>query len=123
MELFLLADEPLKLPAGAPYVLPIEALRVSRKKYVDLLLEKMRAPDGSYEEGFSVPDSSTPPKSDNHAANLETNNPLSLHDEVWNEWSSVVILLTPELFRQNPWKEWFASVALRKTILQDVERT
>ena len=97
MELFLLADEPLKLPAGEPYVLPIEALRVSRKKYVELLLEKMRAPDGSYEEGFSVPDSSTPPKSDNSTANLETNNPLSLHDEVWDEWSSVGILLTPEL--------------------------
>ena len=72
------------------------ALRVSRKKYVELLLEKMRAPDGSYEEGFSVPDSSTPPKSNNNAANLETNNPLSLHDEVWNGWLSVVILLTPE---------------------------
>jgi len=24
---------------------------------------------------------------------------------------------------QNPWKEWFAAVELRKTIAQDVERT
>jgi TBC1 domain family member 5 len=24
---------------------------------------------------------------------------------------------------QNPWKEWFAAIELRKTILQDVERT
>ena len=123
MELFLLADEPLQLPAGAPYIIPMGALRVSRKKYVELLLEKMRAPDGSYEEGFSVPDSSTPPKSNNNAANLETNNPLSLHDEVWNGWLSIVILLTPEHLWQNPWREWFASVELRKTILQDVERT
>lgn len=77
-----MADEPLQLPAGAPSILPVEPLRVSRKNYVELLLEKMRAPDGSYEEGFSVPGSSTPPKSNKKASNLETNNPLSLHDEV-----------------------------------------
>ncbi|CDO68876.1 hypothetical protein BN946_scf185000.g19 [Trametes cinnabarina] len=68
-------------------------------------MEKMRAPDGGYEEGFVVPGLGTlPPRTANASANLEKNNPLSLHDE-------------------NPWREWFTAMELRKTILQDVERT
>ena len=46
-------------------------------------MEKMRAPDGGYEEGFMVPGSGvSPPRTEKSAGNLEMNNPLSLHDEV-----------------------------------------
>ncbi|KAJ6630714.1 rab-GTPase-TBC domain-containing protein [Mycena sp. CBHHK59/15] len=105
-KLFLLPDEPLQPSPEAEATPPLPSLRVSRKKYATLLMEHMRAPDGSYEEGLVVPGSSTSPErhSETAAKNLETNNPLSLHNE-------------------NPWKEWFAAVELRKTILQDVERT
>ncbi|KAJ6547486.1 rab-GTPase-TBC domain-containing protein [Mycena capillaripes] len=103
-KLFLLPDEPLPPSPDAGATPPLPSLRASRKKYAKLLMEHMRAPDGSYEEGFIVPGSSLSPERHASASNLETNNPLSLHNE-------------------NPWKEWFASVDLRKTILQDVERT
>ncbi|EEB96022.1 hypothetical protein MPER_04913 [Moniliophthora perniciosa FA553] len=63
----------------------------------------MRAPDGSYAEGF-MPPGSMSPKDSGRVTNLEQNNPLSLHTN-------------------NPWTEWFAAVELRKTIFQDVERT
>ncbi|OBZ75172.1 TBC1 domain family member 5 [Grifola frondosa] len=80
-------------------------MRASREEYVKLLLEKMKAPDGGYEEGFTIPGTGeSPPRTARSSSNLEKNNPLSLHDE-------------------NPWTKWFASVDLRKTILQDVERT
>ncbi|KAF7338357.1 Rab-GAP TBC domain-containing protein [Mycena venus] len=107
VQLFLLPDEPLQPLADNEATPPISSLRASRKKFASLLTEHLRAPDGSYEEGFVVPGSS--PSSERPArrastSDLETNNPLSLHNE-------------------NPWKEWFASVELRKTILQDVERT
>ncbi|KAJ7156050.1 rab-GTPase-TBC domain-containing protein [Mycena crocata] len=103
-KLFLLPDEPLPASPEAEATPPLQSLRTSRKKYASLLMEHMRAPDGSYEEGFMVPGSSISPERQASASNLERNNPLSLHNE-------------------NPWKEWFASVELRKTILQDVERT
>ncbi|KIM80775.1 hypothetical protein PILCRDRAFT_9217 [Piloderma croceum F 1598] len=103
-KLFLLSDEPLQMPPETPSKIPLATLRASRKNFAETLLQTMRAPDGSYEEGFVVPGSTTSPKSERMAANLEKNNPLSLDDE-------------------NPWKEWFATVELRKTILQDVERT
>ena len=46
-------------------------------------MEKMRAPDGGYEEGFTVPGSGAQtPRTEGSAGNLEMNNPLSLHDEV-----------------------------------------
>ncbi|KAH9063811.1 RabGAP/TBC [Lactarius deliciosus] len=80
------------------------ALGLSRKQFTDSLLEKMRAPDGSYEDGFVVPGGEELPTRTEQPGNLERNNPLSLHDE-------------------NPWREWFATVELRKTIAQDVERT
>ncbi|KAF8274226.1 rab-GTPase-TBC domain-containing protein [Lactarius quietus] len=80
------------------------AFNSSRKQFTDLLLEKMRAPDGSYEDGFVVPGGEKLPARTEQPGNLERNNPLSLHDE-------------------NPWTEWFATVELRKTIAQDVERT
>jgi TBC1 domain family member 5 len=81
----------------------------------------MRAPDGSYEEGFVVPGTNIAPQKENPTYDLDTNNPLSLHNEVRT------IMTEPGMdhshLTQNPWTEWFASVDLRKTILQDVERT
>ncbi|KAF5381115.1 hypothetical protein D9615_003910 [Tricholomella constricta] len=107
LKLFLTSDEPLQ-PSSSPVrsTALLQSLRSSRQSYVKRLREHMRAPDGSYEEGFILPGS--PPLQERPSreiiSNLETNNPLSLHNE-------------------NPWKVWFASVELRKTILQDVERT
>ncbi|KAG2078033.1 RabGAP/TBC [Suillus decipiens] len=103
-KLFLLKNVPLEPPPHEIPVPPLEALRAHRKRYSELLLEKMRAPDGSYDETFVVPGLTIPRKNAEQLTDLETNNPLSLHDE-------------------NPWREWFAAVDLRKTIQQDVERT
>ncbi|KAG0705875.1 rab-GTPase-TBC domain-containing protein [Suillus ampliporus] len=103
-KLFLLKNVPLEPPPQEMPVPPLEALRAHRKQYSELLLEKMRAPDGSYDETFVVPGLTIPRRNTKPPTNLETNNPLSLHDE-------------------NPWREWFAAVDLRKTIQQDVERT
>lgn len=103
-KLFLLKNVPLEPPPHEIPVPPLEALRAHRKRYSELLLEKMCAPDGSYDETFVVPGLTIPKKNAEQPTDLETNNPLSLHDE-------------------NPWREWFAAVDLRKTIQQDVERT
>lgn len=43
----------------------------------------MRAPDGSYEDGFVVPGGEQLPARTEQPGNLERNNPLSLHDEVY----------------------------------------
>jgi hypothetical protein len=43
----------------------------------------MRAPDGSYEDGFVVPGGEQLPARSEQPGNLECNNPLSLHDEVY----------------------------------------
>lgn len=103
-KLFLLKNVPLEPPPHEIAVPPLEALRAYRKQYSELLLEKMRAPDGSYDETFVVPGLTIPRRNVKPPTDLEMNNPLSLHDE-------------------NPWREWFAAVDLRKTIQQDVERT
>ncbi|KAI0059095.1 RabGAP/TBC [Artomyces pyxidatus] len=106
-KLFLTPSTPLHPPPELPPTSSIylESLKVSRAEYTRLLLEKLKAPDGSYEEGFIAPGTDAPPQRKGpNSSNLERNNPLSLHDE-------------------NPWKEWFAAVDLRKTISQDVERT
>lgn len=43
----------------------------------------MRAPDGSYEEGFAVPGQPELPRpTEEETANLQRNNPLSLHEDV-----------------------------------------
>jgi hypothetical protein len=42
----------------------------------------MRAPDGSYEDGFIPPGGGKLPARTAPPGNLERNNPLSLHDEV-----------------------------------------
>lgn len=104
-KMFLLRGlEPLERPSDEMPSVPIDLLRESRKQFSELLLEKMRAPDGSYDESFVVPGLTIPRRSNQTPLNLETNNPLSLHEE-------------------NPWKEWFAAMDLRKIIQQDVERT
>ena len=62
---------------------PLKRLRTAREDYRRLLMEKMRAPDGGYEEGFIVPGSgASPPRTEGSHGNLEKNNPLSLDDEV-----------------------------------------
>lgn len=54
-----------------------------RKEYAALLMEKMRAPDGSYEEGLVIPGTgASPPKVEQLRQDLEKNNPLSLDDQV-----------------------------------------
>jgi len=58
------------------------ALGESRKEFTTLLLENMRAPDGSYEDGFVAPGGENLPARTLQPGNLERNNPLSLHDEV-----------------------------------------
>lgn len=74
---------PLEAPSDEMLVPPLEALRAHRKQYSELLLEKMRAPDGSYDETFVVPGVAIPRRNTKSpTTNLETNNPLSLHDEV-----------------------------------------
>ncbi|TFK76497.1 RabGAP/TBC [Pluteus cervinus] len=105
-KLFLTVAEPLQTSMTLNLSNTQNSLRSSRKAYTDLLLEKMRAPDGSYEEGFVPPAlvGTLRKREIKAAVNLDTNNPLSLHDE-------------------NPWRKWFSAVELRKTILQDVERT
>ncbi|KIK49371.1 hypothetical protein CY34DRAFT_797316 [Suillus luteus UH-Slu-Lm8-n1] len=103
-KLFLLKNVPLESPPHEIPVPPLEALCAHRKQYSELLLEKMRAPDGSYDETVVVPGLTILRRNAKPPTDLETNNPLSLHDE-------------------NPWREWFAAVDLRKTIQQDVERT
>lgn len=103
--LFLCENEPLKPPAQDTPALSLKFWQDSRKMYVDSLLDKMQAPDGSYHEGLIIPGVESPPRSNQTPVkNLDKNNPLSLDTE-------------------NPWTTWFASVELRKTILQDVERT
>jgi hypothetical protein len=42
----------------------------------------MRAPDGSYEDGFIPPGGEKLPSRTSQPGNLERNKPLSLHDEV-----------------------------------------
>ena len=81
IKIFLLSQEPLdSAPVNISALL--DTLRDSRNEFTDLLLEHMRAPDGSYEENFRLPGSDEPPKRATSVFNLETNNPLSLHKEV-----------------------------------------
>lgn len=102
-KIFLISREPLdSAPVNAVNLL--ETLQDYRKQYTEMFLEQMRAPDGSYEESVCLQELDGRPRRRANTVNLETNNPLSLHDE-------------------NPWRQWFQSVELRKTILQDVERT
>ena len=69
-----------------------------RNDYVDLLLEKMRMPDGSYGGGFSVPTLHDIPRaSAESASNLQKNNPLSLHEDVSRSIRFILSLITPRI--------------------------
>jgi len=111
LKLFLLGHEPLETsPVRADALL--ETLRVFRGMYKELLLEKMKAPDGSYDMDLVMPGTTDVKVKDwmrkshtnlvdgtsgiasmtmtsagmhlrsDSSSNLELNNPLSLHNEV-----------------------------------------
>lgn len=108
LQIFLLAHEPLESsPVRADAL--VEAMRKTREAYKALLLEKMRAPDGSYDTDLVLPVTTTPTSAANgrlspniaqssfsastdsgvdtrghrqSKSSLEFNNPLSLHNEV-----------------------------------------
>ncbi|TFL07627.1 rab-GTPase-TBC domain-containing protein, partial [Pterulicium gracile] len=104
-KLFLIRQGPLKTSTHDDPQSPLLAVRAARGSYRSLLVDKLRAPDGSLEDGFIVPGTTEPHRRhEDTPVNLEMNNPLSLHED-------------------NPWRQWFTNVELRKTILQDVERT
>ncbi|KAG8745299.1 hypothetical protein FRC10_008315 [Ceratobasidium sp. 414] len=96
-KLLLAADSPLDATTG------LQELRRLRIEYVRLLKETMRAPDGTFPETLVVPGEPAPTRTAANA-NLAQNNPLSLDES-------------------NPWRDYFASLDLRKTIAKDVERT
>jgi len=82
LKLFLTPHEPL-LPSSEWKLSPdLASLRLHRNKFCNLLLDKMRAPDGSYEEGFVVPGTNIVPRKESTIHDLDMNNPLSLHNEV-----------------------------------------
>lgn len=90
LKLFLSKHEPLQvLPSPQPALL-VETIRILRKDYVNLLVDKLRAPDGSYETGVVMPGVvPTQPPGINMMNNLEMNNPLSLHNEaiiIYLQW-------------------------------------
>ncbi|KAJ3515805.1 hypothetical protein NLJ89_g1520 [Agrocybe chaxingu] len=101
-KLFLAKGVPLQdsLPPKASSLL--ELTRHSRKKFSELLEERMQPPDVRL--GQRSHPAITKQGSTESASSLDMNNPLSLHDE-------------------NPWNEWFSGMELRKVIAQDVERT
>jgi len=73
---------PLSTPVSSARLL--DELRELRREYVELLSDKMRAPDGGYEDGFVLPGpgQNQPVKRVKVALGWETNNPLSLDDQV-----------------------------------------
>ncbi|KAG8715209.1 hypothetical protein FRC11_005281 [Ceratobasidium sp. 423] len=97
-KLMLAADSPLDASTG------LHELRRRRSEYVRLLKDSMRAPDGTFPESLIVPGEADPPRQTKVELDLAQNNPLSLDES-------------------NPWKDYFASLELRKTIQKDVERT
>ncbi|GJE98099.1 RabGAP/TBC protein [Phanerochaete sordida] len=104
-KLFLIEAGPLQPQPDVQARIPLDAIKTARTQYQKLFLDKMRAPDGGYEEGVTIPGTRTSPRrTERTGGDLDLNNPLSLHNE-------------------NPWTAWFAAMELRKTILQDVERT
>ncbi|KAF5315521.1 hypothetical protein D9611_004650 [Ephemerocybe angulata] len=94
-KLFLTKPEPLQANLPPRSATLLEHLRESRRNYEKLLTEKTKAPD----DLGRVPERLT-----GTVRNLTVNDPLSLHNE-------------------NPWHDWFNALELKKTILQDVERT
>lgn len=100
-----LTSAPLTTGLPATPAPPLQTIRASRERYVELLKEKMRAPDGSYEDGLVIPGFDTATlHPQTSSENWSRNNPLSLDED-------------------SGWRDWFKSVELRVTIKQDVERT
>ncbi|CAE6482124.1 unnamed protein product [Rhizoctonia solani] len=97
-KLILAADSPLDASTG------LRELRRRRSEYVGLLKDSMRAPDGTFPESLVVPGEPDAPRRTKVDLDLAQNNPLSLDES-------------------NPWKDYFTSLELRKTIQKDVERT
>ena len=82
-KLFLIPTVPLTPPASQSTAKPpLNELISLRKEYSSLLLEKMRAPYGSYEDGLTVPGIKGKPQPSKENLNLQRNNPLSLHEDV-----------------------------------------
>ncbi|KIJ44190.1 hypothetical protein M422DRAFT_252206 [Sphaerobolus stellatus SS14] len=104
-KLFLLPQPPLTASLNPHATPPIEAVRSGRERYISLLKDRMRAPDGSYEEGLRIPGGFTPPVSTaKKPDDWNLNNPLSLDSS-------------------NPWHAYFSAIEARNVIRQDVERT
>ena len=83
-QLFLLGDVPLKEPAGERIATPpLDDLERLRSDYCMHLLDKMRAPDGGYEEGLVIPGVGEIKRSTAASgSNIAKNNPLSLDEDV-----------------------------------------
>lgn len=71
---------------------PLDEIRRRRQEYVDTLKELMRAPDGNYVEGFTLPGHSRPPTPVPKKGEFERNNPLSLDEEVHNSHPALLNL-------------------------------
>lgn len=81
--MFLVEAGPLSQQESEQAAVPLSAIKSSRDEYQKLFLEKMRAPDGGYEDGLTIPGTNiSPPRTERSGGNLNLNNPLSLHDEV-----------------------------------------
>lgn len=81
--MFLIEAGPLQPRSPVDATLPLEAIRSSRIDYKSLFLDRMRAPDGGYEDGVIIPGTKlSPPRTERAGGNLDLNNPLSLHNEV-----------------------------------------
>lgn len=83
--MFLLPQPPLTSALSASPKSPLDVLEAARSRYVELLQEKMRAPDGSYEPGFTFPGQEVTAEDEDiqrSAGNWEQNNPLSLDEQV-----------------------------------------
>ena len=94
MQLFLVEAGPLQPRPPVDATVPLEAIRSSRLDYKNIFLEKMRAPDGGYEEGVIIPGTNlSPPRTERTGGNLDLNNPLSLHDEVCSNKTIFVLSL------------------------------
>lgn len=80
-QLFLAKEEPLQSELPPRPSMLLDSIHDSRKRYANLVEERLRAPDGS--PGLTMNDPNPQPRR-THAKteDLDLNNPLSLHDEV-----------------------------------------